>query len=138
MTWDDSLRVPCVQILVSVRNDNLDTPESQSTGPESNPEQNSSQNASSKEYESNSPLPIGKVVTNLPGFKPLTTLQGFANKLLVRDARSFSKVLILDTGGLLGEMHEFPNESFLNSPKAQEVILNLKGHLMPESPNRNI
>ncbi|KAJ9077171.1 hypothetical protein DSO57_1019329 [Entomophthora muscae] len=66
-----------------VRNDNLDAPEPQSREPELNPEQNPSQTASSKDWESDSPLPIDKVVANLPGPEPLTTTQGSASKLPV-------------------------------------------------------
>ncbi|KAJ9090595.1 hypothetical protein DSO57_1000447 [Entomophthora muscae] len=69
----------------------------------SNPEQNPLQTSSSKDWESNSPKPIDKVVVNLPGPESLTTLQ---------DAGSFLEVKILETCSFLDEMHESTNESF--------------------------
>ncbi|KAJ9070528.1 hypothetical protein DSO57_1007152 [Entomophthora muscae] len=101
---------------INVRNDNLDALESQSTEPESNPEQNPSQTASYKDWEPNSPLSFDKVVANLPGPKLLTTTQGSANKLPVRDDGNFPKVPIPDTGGLLSEIHKCPNESCSKLP----------------------
>ncbi|KAJ9068686.1 hypothetical protein DSO57_1026209 [Entomophthora muscae] len=68
-------------LTLCVRNDSLEAPESQSMEPVSNPKQNPLQTASSKDWESNSPLPIDKVVANLPGPNPLTTFQGSARKL---------------------------------------------------------
>ncbi|KAJ9057431.1 hypothetical protein DSO57_1022849 [Entomophthora muscae] len=72
----------------------------------------------SKDWESNSTLPIDKVVANLPGPKPLTTMQGSTSKTPVQDARNSPEVPIPDTGGLLGEMHEFSNESYSKLPQS--------------------
>ncbi|KAJ9083426.1 hypothetical protein DSO57_1034820 [Entomophthora muscae] len=122
----------------SVRNDNLNALESQSMEPGSNPEQNPLQTASFKDWESDSSQSIDKVVFNLPGPESLTTPQGFASKLPVRDAGSFPKVPMLDMDSFLGEMHKPPNESCSKPPEAQEGALNLNACPTPELPNRRI
>ncbi|KAJ9083912.1 hypothetical protein DSO57_1029684 [Entomophthora muscae] len=83
-------------------------------------------------------VPIDKVVANPPGPKPLTVMQDSASKLPVQDVWNFPKVPIPDTSDLLGEMHEFPNESYSKLSKAQEEAVNLKKQPIPELTNRKI
>ncbi|KAJ9061001.1 hypothetical protein DSO57_1024982 [Entomophthora muscae] len=126
------------QFKPGVRNDNLDVPESQSIKPGLTPEQNPLQTVSYKDWESESPQLIFKVVANPPGPKHLTTTQGSTSKPSVQDARIFPKVPTPDTSGLLVEMHELPNESYSKLPQTQEVALNPNACPTPKMPNRRI
>ncbi|KAJ9052244.1 hypothetical protein DSO57_1036124 [Entomophthora muscae] len=83
----------------TVRNDNLDAPESQS-------------------WETNNPLLIDKVVASLPGSKPLTVTQDSTSKLPVQDAGNFPKVPIPDTSSFLSEIHKSSNESYSELPQS--------------------
>ncbi|KAJ9074630.1 hypothetical protein DSO57_1004432 [Entomophthora muscae] len=101
-----------------VRNDNLNTPKSQNTEPESSPGQNPLQTARPMGWEPNNPPLIDKVVTSSPGPNPLAVLEFSVSKLPVQDANNFSKVPTPDTGSFLGKMHKFLNESYSKLPKS--------------------
>ncbi|KAJ9057776.1 hypothetical protein DSO57_1019555 [Entomophthora muscae] len=102
----------------SVRNDNLDASKSQNTEPELNPGQNSLQTARPMGWEPNNPLLIDKVVTSLPGPKPLAVLQDSVRKPPVQDAENFPEVPTSDSGGFLSKMHKFLNESYSELPQS--------------------
>ncbi|KAJ9066661.1 hypothetical protein DSO57_1007466 [Entomophthora muscae] len=121
------------QILMSVRNDNLDAPKSQNTEPELNPGQNPLWTARPMGWEPNNPLLIDKVVTSLPGPKPLAVPQDSASKLSVQDAKNFPKVPTPDTGSSLGEIHNFLHESYSKLPQSPG-----RGTEPEEAPNTQI
>ncbi|KAJ9065174.1 hypothetical protein DSO57_1022475 [Entomophthora muscae] len=124
--------------LLSVRNDSLDAPKSQNMEPESNPGQNPLQTARPTGWEPNNPLLIDKIVTSLPGPKPLAVLQNSASKLPVQDAKNFPEVPTPETGDLLGEIRKFLHESYSKLPQSPREALNLKRHPIPKLTNRRI
>ncbi|KAJ9053847.1 hypothetical protein DSO57_1020290 [Entomophthora muscae] len=114
---DQGTGCPCF-FGINVRNDNLDTPESQNTEPESNPGQNPLQTARLIVQEHDNLLPIDKVVASPPLPEPLAVTQDSASNLPVQDARNFPEVPTPDTGSLLGKMYKFPNESYSKLPQS--------------------